>query len=164
MPANTETYERTEYHREITGKRFRTHGLSGSPTHRSWIAMLSRCRNPNRKCFKIYGGRGITICDRWLKFENFIRDMGERPSSTSLERIDTNGNYEPRNCCWKTNQEQCRNKNNNHVVTVNGFTGCLKEVCEHFGVSSKYHSIKTRINRLKWPPEKAVLTIIRPRR
>ena len=88
-----------------------THGLYGSPSYRSWRAMIIRCTDESHKQFKDYGGRGITICPEWLaSFESFVSDLGIRPSSTTLDRINTNGNYEPGNCKWSTPTEQNRNK------------------------------------------------------
>ena len=81
-----------------------------SPTHKSWTAMLHRCRAPKYSDYKNYGGRGITVCERWKVFENFLADMGERPKGKTLDRIDVNGNYEPSNCRWATLSEQQRNK------------------------------------------------------
>lgn len=89
----------------------RTHGMSRTPTHRCWTGMMTRCSNPRVPEFKNYGGRGITVCDRWRDFANFLADMGVRPSPThSLDRFPNNdGNYEPCNCRWATRVEQSRN-------------------------------------------------------
>jgi hypothetical protein len=87
----------------------RTHGMTRTPTYRSWQAMITRCTNPRRAAWKNYGGRGISVCARWRLFENFLTDMGERPAGTSIERINNDGNYEPSNCKWGTRKEQSRN-------------------------------------------------------
>lgn len=86
------------------------HKMCKDSSYKSWEMMLQRCTNSNRDNYKHYGGRGITVCDRWLKFENFYADMGDRPEGTSIDRIDVNGNYEPRNCKWSTHKEQCINR------------------------------------------------------
>lgn len=86
------------------------HGMTRSRTHNSYTNMKGRCLNPNHDAYKNYGGRGITICERWLhSFENFLADMGERPENKSLDRKEVNGNYEPSNCRWATRKEQANN-------------------------------------------------------
>jgi len=79
-------------------------------TYNSWACMIQRCTNPKNHKYEIYGGRGITICDRWKKFENFLEDMGQRPTNTTIDRINVNGNYEPSNCRWATPKQQNNNK------------------------------------------------------
>lgn len=85
------------------------HGLTHTKTYASWSAMHHRVNNPRHSDFAHYGARGITICKRWSSFENFYKDMVERPEGRTLDRIDVDGNYEPSNCRWATASEQRRN-------------------------------------------------------
>lgn len=87
-----------------------THGGTHLLSYRVWNNMIHRCTYSRHASYKNYGGRGITVCKRWLRFEKFLEDMGERPKGLTIERIDNNGNYEPKNCKWITNAEQSRNK------------------------------------------------------
>lgn len=87
----------------------RRHGMSDNPEHRTWTRIRERCNNPNHGDYAYYGGRGIKVCERWNVFENFLADMGPRNGLT-IDRIDNDGNYEPGNCRWVTQAEQCRNR------------------------------------------------------
>lgn len=101
----------------------RTHGDSGTTEYRTYSAMLARCYNPNVRNYESYGGRGITVCERWLhSFENFLADIGRRPPGLSLDRINNDGNYGPENCRWATLREQNQNTRTNKFLTFKGET------------------------------------------
>lgn len=107
--------------------------------------MIARCTNPNHISFPRYGGRGITVCARWLRFDDFLADMGIGKTRWTLERVDNNIGYEPSNVVWARVKLQNRNSRHNRVFTVLGRTGCLSELCEHFNVS--YSMAKFRLRK-----------------
>ncbi len=122
-----------------------THGMTNTTTFSSWKAMRFRCENPASKDYPNYGGRGIKVCEAWSKsFEAFLADMGERPDGTSLDRIDVNGNYEPSNTRWATQERQSNNKRQNMYVEFNGEVKTATEWARLYGIESK-----TFIYRLK---------------
>lgn len=131
-----------------------THGMHSSKEYSSWSGMINRCRNKSHINYKIYGGKGIKVCDRWKKFENFYADMGKKPEGTSLDRIDNDGNYEPGNCRWATNRQQSRNRSDNHMVTIGSETKCFTDWADLIGISR--NTIYNRIGRLGWTTEEAL--------
>jgi len=123
------------------------HDVSVNNHYAVWANMKQRCLNPNHPAYPDYGGRGITICSRWMdSYEAFILDMGFRPSDQhSIERKDTNGNYEPDNCCWATNLEQSSNRRNNVYYTVADVKVTASELARQSGLSVQ--TIKNRLSR-----------------
>lgn len=121
----------------------RRHGMTGSVEWRSWVAMRDRCMNPRNKAWKHYGGRGITVCQRWQEsFENFYADMGARPPGTSLDRKDNSLGYTPENCRWATEEEQHNNKRSNVLVDLDGDVRTMAAWARHFKVP--YAVVKAR--------------------
>lgn len=131
-----------------------THGKRHTPEYTNWAGMKDRCFRPASKAWGNYGGRGITVCERWINsFENFLADMGPRPTPKhSIDRIDNDGDYEPSNCRWATSAEQGQNKRTNVPVTYQGQNKLLKEWCELLKLNCS--RVKHRI-RLGWTPAEA---------
>lgn len=119
-----------------------------------WADMRSRCQNPNHAGYKNYGGRGIKVCARWVSFENFSADMGPRPPSATIDRIDNDGNYEPGNCRWATRAQQNSNRRNCIFVEDAGDRVTLKEYCRRRGLV--YRAIAKRIRSRNWPVDLAL--------
>ena len=114
---------------KIAGEKQRTHGHTTkerkphASEYNTWASMKARCTNQKTHSYKRYGGRGIKVCDRWLDFSNFYADMGPKPSPKhSLERLDTNGNYEPENCVWADAFQQASTRTNVRSITAFGKT------------------------------------------
>lgn len=131
------------------------HGMYGTPTYLSWQSMRARCLNPNAISYPRYGGRGITVDQRWAGFEQFYADMGVRPDGTSLDRLDSNGPYNPSNCRWATAKEQARNKRTNRLLTYRGVTLAACEWAERAGINR--NTLYARL-RKGWSVERALST------
>lgn len=139
----------------------RTHGMFGTPIYSSWSAMLYRCRNPNAPAYKDYGGRGVKVCDRWVRFELFYEDMGSGHwDGAEIDRIDPNGDYTPGNCRWVTATENARNRRNAIFVEYRGERISLADLCSGKGVSRPH--VLSRL-RLGWSLEKALSAPVKRR-
>lgn len=103
------------------------HGMHGTPTYKTWEKMKYRCLNEKASKYKSYGGRGISVCQEWMEFEKFYRDMGERPDGATIDRIDVNKGYNKENCRWASAKEQSRNRTDSVMLTVDGVE---KNLCD----------------------------------
>lgn len=122
--------------------------------------MIQRCGNLNHKQWKNYGGRGITVCERWLKFPNFLEDIGRNwKLGLTLERKDNNKGYYKENCRWATIKQQARNRRNNRLISYNGKTQCLAAWSEEYNILSS--TLWARLYKYGWLMEKAITTPIR---
>jgi hypothetical protein len=123
-----------------------THGKTSSSEYNTWMGIRGRCLNQNNDAYDDYGGRGISVCKKWMTFEGFYEDMGDKPGPKySIDRVDNNGNYCKENCRWATRTQQVRNRRNTRMLTVDGITMSLPDWAEKTGV--KYATIKDRLNR-----------------
>lgn len=138
-----------------------THGGTGTLTHKRWRTMRRRCTDMNLPGYANYGGKGISVCERWQSFPAFLEDMGECPSADmTIDRIDPAGNYEPGNCRWATKLQQARNTTANRVLEFDGRRMCVAEWADEIGIKSQ-----AILNRLRygWSIEKT-LTYLRDAR
>lgn len=135
-----------------------THGKANSRVYTIWKGMLRRCGLMGNQPHDSYAGRGITVCERWHKFENFLADMGEPAEKHSIERINNDGNYEPGNCRWATHKQQMNNLRRSAKVTWDGETMTYSQRADFFGMSQ--HILGNRL-RAGWDFEKAVTTPVK---
>lgn len=138
-----------------------THGMRHTPEYKAWAAAKGRCTNPTDRAYEYYGGRGITFSPSWLdSFENFLADMGMRPSPRhTLDRIDNSKGYAPDNCRWASRMEQANNRRSNHLVTYQGETRTLRAWSDITGIP--YKTLHTRIIARKWSAERTFTTPIK---
>jgi len=133
-----------------------THGMTGTKQYLTWAAMIQRCTNEKCRKYPLYGGRGISVCDRWMVFENFIADMPPRPDGDfTIDRIDNSLGYFPGNCRWATAKQQARNRRSNVILEVNGRSQTIAAWSEETGIS---HMTITQRMKYGWSVDSAVLT------
>jgi hypothetical protein len=102
----------------MIGLQSKVHGMLNTTTYRIWSNMKERCRNPSQRAYRWYGAKGVTVCERWLTFSNFLADMGERPHDKTLDRINPFGNYEPNNCRWADEATQKSNTRKQYLRSL----------------------------------------------
>lgn len=154
------------FQRETSAKREFKHGHSGSRAAKAsrlyniWQAMLRRCHEPSADAYPWYGGRGITVCPEWHDFQTFLRDMGEAPPGTSIDRVDNNLGYSKANCRWASKIEQANNKCNSHRLVAFGKSQTLAQWSREIGMrpATLHYRIRTG-----WPPERALTEPVRVR-
>lgn len=142
-------------HKELLSERSTIHGMSQTLIYKTWLNLKTRCLNSNSPNFVNYGGRGITICQRWQdSFEYFFADMDSRPSPNhTIERINNDGPYSPDNCTWALPYQQARNMRTNRRITFEGETKCLADWAKEYNLL--YTTLLYRI-KAGWPIEKAL--------
>ena len=128
-----------------------------SLTYRTWRSMMQRCYRIKEKSYDRYGARGISVCDRWHDFKNFLADMGEKPAILTLDRINSEGNYEPSNCRWASTTTQARNRSNTVKLSYLGETLSVAEWAERTGIN--YNCLRRRLS-IGWTARKILTTRI----
>ena len=142
--------------RETSKSRLTTHGMSKTSTYQIWLKMHRRCYSKGWGSYAYYGGKGITVCKRWWRFENFFEDMGRRPEGATLDRIDSRKSYSPSNCRWASWRTQQNNRRNNHLVSFGGRRLTVAEWSREVGISQPL--LLARLTRLGWSVERALTT------
>lgn len=145
--------------RELARARRLRHGACKTPIYNIWSGMIRRCERKQSPAYRRYGGRGIKVCKRWHKFENFYADMGNPPTkSHSIDRINNDGNYCKKNCRWATSKEQAQNRRSNRIITFRGESKCLSAWAEKTGIAQF-----TILNRIYsgWSVRRALFTPVR---
>lgn len=144
-------------HKEYAGKNLLTHGLTHSPEHRSWLSMMTRCHwsDATRPDYHLYQGAGITVCERWRDFANFLADMGPKPTPLhSIDRVKSSLGYFPGNCRWATSSEQSHNRSDNVWLSLDGRRQILSDWARELGISNA--TLSERLG--KWSKRKALTT------
>lgn len=131
------------------------HAKRQTGTYKTWVGLAHRCHNKKSSIYKHYGARGISVCKRWKDFENFYKDMGDRPAGMSLDRIDNNGNYEPSNCRWADIYTQRNNTRVNKYFIYNGKKLTIAEISRLVGIS--YDKLWARLTIQKMDVTRAIL-------
>ena len=119
--------------------------MSGTPTYKVWLGMVERCTKEYSENFPTYGGSGIAVCEKWLRFEGFLEDMGVRPDGMTIDRINNENGYSKDNCRWASWTEQANNRSNNRILTIDGVSKTMAEWSRVDGAVS-YNNIKQRVN------------------
>lgn len=137
-------------------------GTKPNRTYDTWCRIKGRCYNLTDPRYPLYGGRGLTVCARWINsFPNFLADMGERPGKVSIDRIDNSLGYSPENCRWADQKTQCNNKRGNHLLTHAGLTLTMQQWSEKTGIG--YSTLRSRINDYGWSIARALTPGRKPR-
>ena len=133
--------------KDVLGKSSITHGMSKTREYNIWCKMRARCNNKKDHKYPCYGGRGISVCDRWNDFVCFFEDMGNCPNGYSIERKNNDGNYEPSNCCWADSYTQSQNKRNTFIVKLNDKKMSFAEAIRTLGISVAGAASRISINK-----------------